>query len=452
MKSKRDIILVLSDQHNGFYTSLNAEMDDITPNLKHIAESGMQFTNTYCTAPLCVPSRMSFLQGVLPSKTGIFENESTLGGDAVTLAHKMGIEGYETILVGRMHFKGLEQFHGFDERYVGDITNQYWGMSRDELGEFHASFGSKHCQDIIGEGTSPVLEYDKQVFESAIRILKDPQRTKPLFMVVGFYIPHYPYVSETNIEDFESTVTTSEMEIEPLKLYEKFQQETNYEIVQSINNIYKKMIVTLDKYVGELHKVVSKRKNDPIFIYTSDHGDQLGKRMIFGKRTLYEDSIKVPLVIHGLETKIIEENVSLIDLHHMILDVGKGDSIQTKYGPTKTQSIFETNGRAIWSEAVIDGANKLINIDNELFLYNVKEDPNEEKNIISSNPKILRELKSLLIGEEEVKKLIEHYYERKEENKILKQHGEIKKISYNEDYEIKDKFIIQKEFKYKRKV
>ena len=121
----RDIILVLSDQHNGNVTSLNDETV-FTPNLMKLSETSQIFENAYCNNPLCVPSRMSFLSGQNPFETGIFDNEVVLPSNIPTIASKFSEKGYRSVLVGRMHFKGNDQYHGFTERYVGDITTQWW--------------------------------------------------------------------------------------------------------------------------------------------------------------------------------------------------------------------------------------------------------------------------------------------------------------------------------------
>ncbi len=153
---KKDIVLIMSDQHNGNYMFYQDEHHNLTPSLSSSASNSAFFTNAYCNAPLCVPSRMSFLSGKLPSETLILDNDSILNSDEITLAHKVGLEGYETILIGRMHFKGHDQFHGFDKRYVGDITTQFWGQTREDLGKYYPGFKAKTCQEIYGSGSSQV--------------------------------------------------------------------------------------------------------------------------------------------------------------------------------------------------------------------------------------------------------------------------------------------------------
>ena len=144
----------MSDQHGQAYM----QMEDgriRTPHMMRIAEEGLSFSHCYCNAPLCVPSRMSFLSGKMPGELQIFNNDTTLPIDMPTIAHAMGIRGYHTVLAGRMHFKGDDQNHGFDERLVGDITSQYWGTGgkqRTDFGAYTGTSNRKHCLEVVGGG------------------------------------------------------------------------------------------------------------------------------------------------------------------------------------------------------------------------------------------------------------------------------------------------------------
>ena len=92
----KDIMLIMSDQHGGAYTGM--EDDRVrTPALMRIAGEGLYFERCYCNAPLCVPSRMSFLSGKLPSDLNIFNNDTVLPADVPTIAHALGAAGYHTV-------------------------------------------------------------------------------------------------------------------------------------------------------------------------------------------------------------------------------------------------------------------------------------------------------------------------------------------------------------------
>lgn len=445
---KKDIVLVISDQHNGLYTSFNSEMEDITPNLVEIAKSGFYYENAYCNSPLCVPSRMSFLTGKLPSETKIVDNDTTLNSDEVTIAHEISLEGYETVLVGRMHFKGLDQFHGFDKRYIGDITSQYWGMSRDEISEFHKSFGSNHCQDIIGEGESPVIDYDRAVFNKACELLSQ-EREKPIFMVVGFYSPHYPYISESVDLQVSSSINENELQLPHYKEYSSCFQQTTLERAKAINKSYKKMIYGLDKYIGNLYKTY-RSKSDGLFVYTSDHGDQLGKRSIYGKRTLYEDSIRIPMVINGIDTLDTKKEISLLGLRNVLISYAKDSNTFNNEKPVIVQSILNYEGRMIWCEAVIKDGYKLVRTDQTINLYFLSDDINEQNDLYNQRPEIVKKLEIFLSSEEVINTSLHYANERKKIAKVLNKHGELKGINYYSKFDIIDNFEPKEKYVYRK--
>ncbi len=265
----------------------------------------------------------------------------------------LGAAGYRSFLVGRLHFMGVDQFHGFDERYVGDITNQYWGMNRNEIKEFHSYFNSKHCQELVGCGNSPVIDYDQQVFQKACELLSEPH-DQPLFMVIGFYQPHYPYLHKEVDGEWSSSITQADLNMPPFDDYASLIQPTTLKRAQAINIAYKKMIRTIDDYVGQLFDLFVKQSSKGLFVYTSDHGDQLGKRSIYGKRALYEDAIQIPMVFYGLQApSIIEQPISMYQLHRLIEATANDRPFSFEAEPVIVQSMLEKEGKPFLAEAVL---------------------------------------------------------------------------------------------------
>ena len=116
-----DILLILSDQHGAGYLGAAGNPVVQTPNLDALAAGGTRFDACYCPAPLCAPSRMAMLTGRHPHQTGVFSNDDMLASSIPTLAHALARAGYACHLVGRMHFNGPDQAHGFTARHLGDI-------------------------------------------------------------------------------------------------------------------------------------------------------------------------------------------------------------------------------------------------------------------------------------------------------------------------------------------
>lgn len=427
----KDILLVLSDQHGWAYTGFADELLD-TPNLKRIAQEGCLWERCYCNAPLCVPSRMSFLTGLLPSELGIFNNDTTLPIDMPTIAHDLGTAGYETVLIGRMHFKGDDQNHGFDRRLAGDITSQYWGTggkNRKDFGDFAGTSNRKHCLEAVGGGYSPVMAYDRHVMEEAETFLKENLERSgrpPLFIVVGFYGPHFPFVSDPErYEKYKKRLAgREESGVRPaLEEYEDYLQACSREKRLHCQAAYYGLVETLDGYTGRLFDQFrsgeEKAGRENVFFYTSDHGEQLGKRGIFGKQTLYEDAVRVPLIAADStrpeQNLIKKEPVSLLQVREMILEAaGLKQEPADRSEPVYIQQILEHRGELLMGEAALWFPYKAVRIGSRLRVYNLETDPWEEEDLSASRPEICRMAEELFLKPEEQKQCLER--ERKQRN------------------------------------
>ncbi len=115
-----NILILMSDQHSKHVLGSYGDGLVRTPNLDALAAAGTRFTAAYCPAPLCGPSRMSFLTARRPSANRVRTNEQILSSAIPTWAHALGAVGYETALIGRMHFVGPDQRHGFELRPLGE--------------------------------------------------------------------------------------------------------------------------------------------------------------------------------------------------------------------------------------------------------------------------------------------------------------------------------------------
>ena len=99
--------------------------------MQALARDGVVFDSAYCASPLCSPSRASFMTGLLPSRTRVYDNAAEFASDLPTFAHRLRLSGYRTILSGKMHFCGPDQLHGFEERLTTDIYPADYGWTPD---------------------------------------------------------------------------------------------------------------------------------------------------------------------------------------------------------------------------------------------------------------------------------------------------------------------------------
>ncbi len=205
-----------------------------------------------------------------------------------TFVHSLEAAGYECILCGRMHFMGQDQRHGFEQRTVGDFTPCYhgrYGKVRSDLGPYVGTPGGEFTKH-YGGGSSPVLEYDRAVVESAVEILQQPHE-RPLFLMIGTYGPHHTYVA-------------------PKKLYEKY-----FELVDLPESDRKE--------IWDSHPAIDERMKK----IDRDVSKSL-RAAYWGKMTFYDLSAKIPFVFHGnrvVPGRRVDTPSSIMDLGPTLCDI-----------------------------------------------------------------------------------------------------------------------------------
>ena len=330
--SRPNIIFILSDQHNVL------EVAD-TPNIDRIAGSGIRFTSTYCSSPLCVPSRSGLLTGRLPSHNGVWNNVQSLRTDEVTVAHCLGMNGYHTTLCGRMHFNFDDQTHGFDEHTVGEITPTFPRPARQKMvyGPLAGSPDQSHVSiEKSGAGHSSVHEYDADVAVNACNIIRENGRDdQPFFLTVGFYGPHCPFVAD---QDLYSKYYERLEDIKAFRGYETLHPEyqrfidlrgirdLSDEDVRRTSAAYYANVEYMDYLIGDILDTAEKYldMDNTIVVYSSDHGESLGHHGLYWKSNFYRESVNVPLVMswkNHFPVKKIDTPVSLLDLAPTFLEI-----------------------------------------------------------------------------------------------------------------------------------
>ena len=309
---KPNIIYLLSDQHNHRVMGNSGDSYARTPNLDSLYARGTALDSCYCAAPLCVPSRSSMLTGLLPTRNGVYNNMQCLPSDKDTFVNSMTVGGYETVLCGRMHFVGNDQRHGYEKRLVGDITPCFIGGDNEAF--IYGGFKRSSGQNLIsikksGAGHSAVLDYDEDVTKEACRYLTERTDGRPLFMTVGFYGPHCPYIAPEELFryyykhlpelQFPSREEKAMMHPAIREWYaNRGMEKVTPEDVRRIRAAYYGMVEYVDGLIGRILDVVKSTIGweNTIIIYGSDHGDNIGEHGLFWKTNFYEGASHVPMV------------------------------------------------------------------------------------------------------------------------------------------------------------
>ncbi|OQE83791.1 hypothetical protein PENNAL_c0030G11518 [Penicillium nalgiovense] len=336
---KPNILYIMADQMAAPLLSLHDKNSPIkTPNLDRLADGGVVFDSAYCNSPLCAPSRFVMVSGQLPSKIGAYDNAADLPADTPTYAHYLRREGYHTALAGKMHFCGPDQLHGYEQRLTSDIyPGDYgWSVNWDEP-DIRADW--YHNMSSVMEAGPVVrtnqLDFDEEVIYKSTQYLYDHVRRRneqPFCLTVSMTHPHDPYAMTKEFWDLYNDVEIplpkngaiphdqqDAHSQRVLKCIDLFNKEMPDERIRAARRAYYAACTYVDTNVGKLLRVLENTglADDTIIVFTGDHGDMLGERGLWYKMTWFENSARVPFLVHSpkhFAPKRVSENVSTMDL------------------------------------------------------------------------------------------------------------------------------------------
>jgi len=341
-----NILLVMADQLSAPFLGPYGGIAVVAPAIDRLASEGVVFRSAYCNSPLCAPSRFSMMSGQLNSRIGAYDNASEFPSSVPTFAHHLRSAGYQTSLVGKMHFVGPDQLHGFEERLTTDIYPADFGWTpnwSDPDGRFDWWF--HNMDSVTGAGVAEVsnqLDYDDEVGHRAVRKLRDLARTsdeRPWMVTASFTHPHDPYVARREFWDLYDGVDIPMPDVGPLpadqidphsaRLRHVIAADTNEVTPQQVANArraYFASISYVDAWLGRLVDTLERHHmiDNTVIIFTADHGDMLGERGLWYKMNFFENSARVPLIVSApgrWSPTVVNTNVSLLDLAPTMVDL-----------------------------------------------------------------------------------------------------------------------------------
>ncbi|GJL82429.1 MAG: choline-sulfatase [marine bacterium B5-7] len=321
-----------------------------TPNLKRLAERSKRFSHCYTPSPLCVPARAAFMTGLLPSRTGVYDNAAEFPASIPTFAHNLRRAGYYTALSGKMHFVGPDQLHGFEERLTTDIYPADFGWTPDyqKPGE-RVDWWYHNLGSVTGAGvaeTSNQLEFDDETgFHAEAELLRLARRLddRPWCLTASFTHPHDPYVTRQRYWDLYEN---SDL-LEPITAAIEFDEQDAHSKRLYLANDHTRFVITpedirrsrrawlgnlsyLDEQIGKLLAILDRcgMTDHTHIVLCADHGDMLGERGLWFKMSFFEGSSRVPLMIAGpgIEAGLIDTPVSLLDVAPTLVDLASVNS------------------------------------------------------------------------------------------------------------------------------
>jgi arylsulfatase A-like enzyme len=324
------------------------------PTLNRLARESVIFERNYVTQPVCTPSRSSIMTGLWPHQTGCLNNNIPLRPETPAIPELMGAHGYRTAYMGKWHL-GDEVFaqHGFQEWVsIEDGYNRYYRPGRD------ANAVSSYHQWLTGLGYRPEngkhfsrdwavrrkVEHCKPAFlaSEASRFILE-SGTQPWLLSVNFLEPHMPFFGPYNDLHSEAEAPVppnypgGTMELEP-ESYRKKRKEyydkgfEGHDLKsrpgwQRLNRNYAGLCAQVDQALGRILWALeaSGQMENTLIVFTSDHGEMMGAHGLIGKSVMYEEAMRVPLLIRAPFLKQapqrIQRNTSSIDIVPTVLDL-----------------------------------------------------------------------------------------------------------------------------------
>ena len=292
-----------------------------TPNIDRLAERGTLFNRAYCQFPLCNPSRASVLTGLRPDTTGIKNNDTDQGDtfDSVIIPQYFKAQGYHTRSVGKIA-------HGwFSWSDRASWSEPLWRLPYGS-GEINASHRSWRSLDVADDELS-----DGKYASKAIEVLTEI-KDLPFFLAVGFDKPHVPFRAPTKYfdlyapQDFTLPTHSSFPENAPLFAVSAEPYKLSDAKTLELTHAYAACVSYIDAQVGRVLNQLETLglTEKTLIVLWSDHGFHLGEHAKWQKDTLFEPSVRIPLIVSvpdqsnaGAETDAL---VELVDIYPTLCD------------------------------------------------------------------------------------------------------------------------------------
>ncbi len=285
--SRPNILYILVDQWRAQSMGYAGDKNVLTPHLDYLASNSINLTHAVSGMPVCSPHRASFLTGQYPLTHGVFMNDVLLDTNRVSIGKVFRENGYQTGYIGKWHLDG----HGRNS-YIPEGRQQgfdYWKALECTHDYNHSAYY---------DGKSPEKKfwdtYDAiaQTQDVCNYLKNQSKKDRPFFMVLSIGSPHDPY--QTAPEKYRKMYDNKTFAIRENVPSDKISKVQN-----DLKGYYAHM-TAIDDCIGLLRKALEENGLDKntIVVFTADHGDLLGSHGAWNKQQPYDESIRVPFLIH----------------------------------------------------------------------------------------------------------------------------------------------------------
>ena len=361
------IFILVDDQRYDELGFLNPILD--TPNLDTLAQRGVFFENALVSTSLCSPSRATILTGQYMHNHGVVDNNTPLKEDTATFPELLQVAGYRTALIGKWHMGGLsdEPQRGFDHwiSFAGQGT--YLPTDR---------FGNVTLLNINGERVPQRGYITDELTDYAIEWLETAKNAAPYFLYLSHKAVHSNFTPAKRHRDQYADVTlelpaSAELDKDnPGRPVWVRNQRNSFHGIEfpyhnpevdllEIQRNYHRTISAVDDSLGRILEWLDEagETENTVVIYTSDNGFYFGEHGLIDKRSAYEESIRVPMILSSpgrfLEGTSLSAQVANLDIAPTILDLA-GASIPEQFEGESFRGLAEGSmDPAEWRDAML---------------------------------------------------------------------------------------------------
>ena len=335
-----NLLVIMSDEHQARAMGCAGHPFVRTPCIDALASRGLRFPNACTPSPICVPARASFATGLHVHQTHLWDNAMPYAGQLPGWGHALQDRGIRVESIGKLHYRAEGDPAGFDVEHIPmmvvDGVGMVWASIRNA--EERHIIGRRMLGEYIGPGVSKYNKYDEAVVARTEGWLAERAGGRePWCLFVGLVAPHFPLVVPQRWFDMYPAEVVGDAKLHPSDGHERHPWvELQNEFMDSEANFrddaermaarsaYFGLCSLLDANVGRILEALDAvgLGGNTTVVYTSDHGDNVGARGLWGKSNMYEESVAVPLIMAGpgIRQGVCFTPVSLLDLSATIVN------------------------------------------------------------------------------------------------------------------------------------
>ncbi len=364
-----NLLFIFSDQHQGAAMGCAGHPVVQTPNLDRLAEGGTRFSSAYTNCAICVPVRAALATGQYIHQIGNWDNGFPYAGRPSSWGHRLKEAGTLVDSIGKLHFRSAEDDNGFTNEieplHVVDGIGDPASGIRD--GSIRRDW--RPGIDEAGPAESTYQQYDIRNRDNAIGWLREHANDdKPWALFLSFVTPHppwfappetyklYPHDQLPMPPQWQASDWSRHPAYEYMRRFFSSEQPFPEATIRRLNAVYYGICTFLDQQIGQVLAALDglNLRDSTRIIYSSDHGEHIGARGIYGKFTMYDEASRVPFIMSGPDVppgKVVDTPVSLIDCYPTILDA---------LGCPPPDDGLARPGRSLWEIAAADDQERTV--------------------------------------------------------------------------------------------